>query len=353
MGTEPSSIQRGTKGARKGRIGRGVLVAIIAIVIAVAAGGTAYVLFFRPPDVVQVAGSSTVFPITSAWAERFNAQSRQVVVAGGGTGAGFDKFCRGEIDLADASRPIRAADSDPATTTETERCTAAGITQIVQFKVAYDGLTIVVNEANTDVKNLTVKQLCRIWTSNTSSGACGGSGGRVTHWNQLNATWDAQPISRWGPGADSGTFDYFIEVILSNRRTEHTDVYNASEVDEDLVAGVSQNLYAVGYFGYAYYVENQNILNAVAIDDENAANGAGPILPTEASIKGETYKPLGRPLYVYGYTGVAAKSLDRPVVRDYLRFGLSADPGMVLVTQTGYVSLSDAEIATERSKIPA
>lgn len=350
MGTEPRSIQRG---ARKGRMGRGVIVVLV-IIIAAVSGGAAYVLFFRAPEFVQIAGSSTVFPVTSAWAERFNAidRMRQVVVAGGGTGAGFDKFCRGEIDLADASRPIRPADSDPVTTTETEVCNANGITRIVRFQVAYDGLSVVVHKDNTQVDNLTVKQLCRIWTSNVSLDACGGAGGRVTHWNQLNPAWDPQPISLWGPGPDSGTFDYFIEVILGNQRIEHTDAYNMSEEDEELVAGVANNRYSLGYFGYAYVVENTDVLRAIKIDDENPANGDGPIEPTEETIRGGTYRPLSRPLYVYGYTGVPGKSLDRPIVKDFLRFGISADPGMVLVAQTGYVGLNEAELATERNRIP-
>jgi phosphate transport system substrate-binding protein len=320
-------------------------VAII-LVIAAVAGGSAYALFFQGRQTVLVDGSSTVFPITASWAEHFSNDQRSVVVAFSGTGGGFQKFCRGEIDLSDASRPIRQAERDACANHSTP------ITNIVEFKVAYDGLSIVVNKNNNFVSSLNVTQLCRIWTSNTSSEACDGTGGRVSRWSELDATWPNQPISLWGPGTDSGTFDYFVEVILGNVKAEHTDIYNASENDNVLVTGVGNNPYALGYFGYAYVVPNLATLKPLAIDDENPSNGDGPIAPSEQTIKDGTYAPLSRPLYVYGYTGVPGKSLDRPVVRDFLRFGISADPGMVLVAQTGYVGLTTTEINAERLKIP-
>lgn len=333
------------KGARKGRIGTGMIVAII-LVIAAVVGGSAYVLFFQGRPTVLIDGSSTVFPITAAWAREFSNDQRSVAVAFSGTGSGFQKFCRGEIDLSDASRPIRQSEKDA--------CTNQGIpsANIVEFKVAYDGLSVVVNRNNNFVSSLTVGQLCRIWTSNTSAEACDGAGGQVTRWNQLDATWPNEPISLWGPGTDSGTFDYFIEVILGAVEAEHTEGYNASENDNVLVTGVAVNPYAVGYFGYAYVVPNLATLKPLAIDDEDSSNGDGPIAPSEQTIKDGTYAPLSRELYIYGYTGVPGKSLDRQLVRDFLRFGLTEDPGMVLVAETGYVGLTATEISEERLKIP-
>ena len=340
-GEDRTSIQRGTQ---RGRISGPAIAVIVAVILAVSAAG-AYVAFFRTNlEIVRIDGSSTVFPITSAWSEEFSIPNqRQIIVAFSGTGGGFQKFCRGETDLSDASRPIRQS--------EIADCTARGITGIVEFKVAYDGLSVVVHKNNNWVDHLTVNQLCRVWTSNTSAGACDGAGPRVTQWNELDASWPIQPISLWGPGTDSGTFDYFVEVILGNVESEHYDGYNASEDDNVLVGGVANNLYSLGYFGYAYVVPNLNRLTPLAIDDENPDNGDGPIAPSEQTIKDGTYAPLSRPLFVYGATGTPGKSLTRQVVKDFVRFGYT-DRGMQLVGETGYVGLTPAEIAAEVAKIP-
>ncbi|MGQ0798225.1 MAG: PstS family phosphate ABC transporter substrate-binding protein [Methanobacteriota archaeon] len=329
-----SSIQRG---ARKGRIGLALIAAIVVVIVA-SGGIAAYYLFFRPPgpEIVRVDGSSTVFPITSAWATDFNNPDRQVIVAFSGTGGGFAKFCRGETDLSDASRPIRQ--------TERDLCTQNGITGIVEFLVAYDGLSLVVPVANTWAQNLTVSQLCRIWTSNASAGACGGAGGRVTRWSQIDPGWPDAPIELYGPGTDSGTFDYFVEVIFDGVEMEHTDQHFQSEDDNVLVQGVSSNQYALGYFGYAYAVENTDKLRILAIDNET---GAGPIAPSHDTIRNGTYSPLSRPLFVYA----SAASLARQVVRDFLTYGYS-DPGTVRVDETGYVSLTLTERQAQRSQIP-
>jgi phosphate transport system substrate-binding protein len=339
MEEQQASIRRRRRGFP---IGKTTIILIVVVVLA-SAGVGAYLVFPRP-DIVRIDGSSTVFPITSAWAAEYNTPwystpYRQVVVAFSGTGGGFAKWCRGETDLNDASRPIRQSEIDGP-----NGCTAHGITNITEFRAAYDGLSIVVNPQNTWVANLTVSQLCRIWTSNGSAGACGGAGGRVTTWSGLNSTWPAEAIQLYGPGTASGTFDYFVEVILGNRRTEHTDQYFGSEDDNVLVQGVSSNRNALGYFGYAYAVRNPGIIRILPIDNED---GDGAIAPTEATIRDSTYEPLSRPLYVYGN----ARSLARQIVQDYLEFGYSAR-GTQLVDDTGYVSLTEAEREEERLKIP-
>jgi phosphate transport system substrate-binding protein len=336
--TPSSSIRRG---ARKGRVPV-VTIALAVLVIAAAGGGIAwYLLSPRGTfEIVSVDGSSTVYPITAAWAGAFNSPTRQVTVAFSGTGGGFGKFCRGETDLNDASRPIRQSEIDT--------CTANDITGIVEFRLAYDGLSVVVPRSNTWVDSLTVKQLCRIWTSNTSAGACSGSGGRVTAWNQLNASWPAQAIDLWGPGTASGTYDYFVEVILTPTGDQITSSFFASEDDNVLAEGVANSPHGMGYFGFAYYEDYSDVIRAVPIDDENAANGAGAIAPSETTIRDGTYVPLARPLFIYGN----ARSLSRDVVEDFLRFGLSAS-GRSLVENTGYVGLTDAELAVEVAKIPA
>jgi len=318
----------------------GVIIAVI-VVIAAVVGAVAYYAFVAQggAEIVVVDGSSTVFPVTFAWAEAFNVPGqRQVVVRFSGTGGGFEKFCRGETDLSDASRPIRQS--------ETDLCTSNGITGIEEFLVAYDGLSVVVNHNNIWAENLTVAQLCRIWTSNTSAGACGGAGAHVTRWNELDPNWPAQDINLYGPGTDSGTFDYFVEVILDPFDEAITADFLPSEDDNFLVQGIAGDQYALGYFGYAYAIANPASLKILAIDDEDPANGDGPILPSEETVKDRTYAPLSRPLYVYGN----GRSLGRQVVEDFLRFGFSSQ-GQVLVGQTGYVTLNANEVQAQLAKL--
>jgi len=334
-GTQKRSIQRS---AHRGRLS-GTAIAVIAMVVLAAVGAAAYIALRRDREIVRVDGSSTVYPITSAWAGGFNSPDRQVVVAFSGTGGGFAKFCRGETDLSDASRPIK--DSETAT------CAQNGITGIAEFLVAYDGLSVVVPVGNTWAQSLTVRELCRIWTSDTSADACGAAGPHVTRWNELNASWPDQEINLFGPGTDSGTYDYFIEAVLHPYDTDITADFFASEDDNVLVQGIANEPHSLGYFGYAYVVENTNKIRPLAIDDEDDGNGAGPIAPAEATIKAGTYAPLSRPLFVYA----SADSLSRPVVRDFLRFGYSA-AGQGLVAETGYVGLTPSEIADQVAKIP-
>ena len=337
MSVSGGSIQKQKQKTRV-RIGRRTL-AVIAIALAASVGLTAFALYPRP-DVVRIDGSSTVFPITVAWAQNFSSGQRQVVVGFVGTGAGFQKFCRGETDLNDASRPIRQSEIDA--------CTQGGVTGIVEFLVAYDGVSVVVNKNNLWAQNLTVRELCRIWTSNVSSGACGGAGPRVTTWIELNPTWPNRAINLYGPGTDSGTFDYFVEVILDPFGAEITRDFFPSENDNTLVQAVASDLGGLGYFGYAYVVANVDRLNLLEIDDGNPANGVGPIAPSEATIRDGTYAPLSRPLFVYANE----KSLARQIVRDFLRFGYSPQ-GVQLVTAAGYVSLNPSELLAQLAKIPS
>src|SRR3990172_2084273 len=325
--------------------GRTWIVAAVVAAVIVAGSAAAYVglsgLGGTPAvELARIDGSSTVYPITAGGAGEFNPPPRQVVVAFSGTGGGFQKFCRGEIDLADASRPIKISERDA--------CSVAGITGITEFLVGYDGLTVVVNKGNSWADSLTVKELCRIWTSNTTAGACGGAGQRVTRWNGLNGSWPDAPINLYGPGTDSGTFDYFVEEVLAKYKTLITDAFFSSEDDNVLVQAIASDPNALGYFGYAYYLPNKDRLKAVGIDDGNATNGAGPVLPSEATIKGGTYRPLSRPLFIYA----SAASLAKPLVKDFLRFGFSAE-GTALVAPTGYVTLTTSEIAAQVAKIPA
>lgn len=322
-------------------MGTGVVVAIL-LVIAAVVGASAYVLFFRGagPEIVRIDGSSTVAPITSGWAGEFNNPTRQVTVAISGTGGGFQAFCRGETDLSDASRPMR--------TSERDACAAAGITNITDFKIAYDGLSVVVDLDNTFVNSLTMQQLCRIWTSNTSAGACGGTGGKVTQWSGLNASWPAQTIKLFSPGTASGTFDFFVEKVLTPTKDTPmtTENLQTSEDDNVLVTGVAAEPYALGYFGHAYVVENADKVRAIGVDQ-----GLGPVQPTDSTIKDGSY-PLSRPLFIYGATThPRGLSLARSVVKDFLRFGFTTR-GTQLVGETGYVELTSAEIDVEVAKIP-
>ncbi|MFW9264858.1 PstS family phosphate ABC transporter substrate-binding protein [Nostoc sp. CALU 546] len=243
---------------------------------------------------VTVDGSSTVFPITEAAAEDFQkAQSGRVRVTVGvsGTGGGFKKFCRGETDISGASRPILQKEIDA--------CKAAGI-RYVELPVAYDALTVVVHPQNSWAKNLTVAELKKIWEP--------GAQGKVNNWNQVRNGFPNAPLKLFGPGANSGTFDYFTEAVVGKSKSSRGD-FTASEDDNVLVQGVSRDKNALGYFGYAYYAENKNKLKAVPV------NG---VLPSETTVKNGTYSPLSRPIFIY----VSSKSIDKPQVKQFVQFYL-------------------------------
>ncbi len=251
-------------------------------------------------QVVKVDGSSTVYPITNAVAKAFqsaNGNAIKVMVGISGTGGGFRKFCRGETDISDASRPILREEMDI--------CRAAGIAYL-ELPVAFDAITVVVNPKNAFLNSITVDELRRMWEPAAQ--------GKLTRWSQINAAWPDAPIRLFGPGAASGTFDYFTEAIVGKAKSSRTD-YAASEDDNVLVQGVAHNLNALGYFGYSYYSENKNRLRAVPVVEKSGRAGVEPSLETVIS---GTYRPLSRPMFIYA----SVKSLGRPEVNGFVRFYL-------------------------------
>ncbi|HEY7759490.1 MAG TPA: PstS family phosphate ABC transporter substrate-binding protein [Burkholderiales bacterium] len=286
--------------------------------IAVAAGAAATIGALSLPaqaQLVKIDGSSTVFPITEAMAEDFQKATKgkvRVTVGISGTGGGFKKFCRGETDISDASRPILKS--------EMEACKAAGV-QYYELPVAYDALTVVINPKNTWIKSLTPAELKKMWEPAAQ--------GKIKSWKQVNAAWPDQPLKLFGAGADSGTFDYFTEAINGKSKASRGD-FTASEDDNVLVQGVSRDVNALGFFGFAYYVENQDKLTAVPIAPEPGKAAVGPSMD---SVINGSYQPLSRPIFIY----VNAKSLERPEVQQFVEFYMkNAD---ALVREVKYVPL--------------
>ena len=283
------------------------------------------------PDVIRVDGSSTVYPITEAVAEEFQRANpdARVTVGISGTGGGFQKFCRNEIDIADASRHISA--------TEIEACAKTGV-EFVELPVAYDGLAVVVHPSNTWAGSMTVAELKKIWEPAAQ--------GQIMRWNQIRPDWPDQEIHLFGAGVDSGTFDYFTEVITGETQASRGD-YTSSEDDNVIVQGVSGDELALGYFGFAYYEENQQRLKLVAIDDGDETNGAGAILPSPETVSDGTYRPLSRPVFIY--PSVAA--LQRPEVNSFVDFYLNE--GEALVREVGYIPFPESEYSLVRSRFTA
>lgn len=272
---------------------------------------------FAAGELVRVDGSSTVFPITEAVAEEFQKSSGGVKVMVGisGTGGGFKRFCRGETDISDASRPIKAS--------EAQSCKEANI-QYIEIPVAYDGLSVIVNPKNNWVDHLTVKELSKIWSPESQ--------GTITNWNQVRAGFPEKPLTLFGPGTDSGTFDYFTEVINGKGGKSRGD-YTASEDDNVLVEGVASDEGAIGYFGLAYYEQNKDRLKLIPVDDENPSNGAGPVSPSLTTVMDSTYQPLARPIFIYVNAAAAAKPYIKSFIEYYLK---NAAP---LVEEVGYIPL--------------
>jgi phosphate transport system substrate-binding protein len=271
---------------------------------------------------VEIDGSSTVFPIAEAVAEEFQIANPDVRVTVGfsGTGGGFERFCAGETDFSNASRGIN----------ENERaaCAAAGI-EFTELTVAWDGLSVIVNAANDFVTCLTVADLRRIWEPSST----------VRQWSDVRPEWPAEDIRLYGPGTDSGTFDYFTEVVNGEAGASRPD-FQASEDDNILVQGVAGDRYSLGYFGYAYYAESADRLKLVQVD-----GGSGCVAPSDATIADGTYAPLSRPLYVY----VKHDALARPEVHAFVRFLMTQAER--LVPSTGYHALSAGEYSEGLAQI--
>ena len=283
------------------------------------------------PRQITIDGSSTVYPITEAVAEEFQKTQPDVRVTVGlsGTGAGFQRFCRGEIEISGGSRSIQPS--------EIEACKAAGIS-LIELPIAYDGLAVVVHPKNTWVDHLTVAELRRIWEPAAE--------GKLTRWSQVRPEWPDREIALFGPGVDSGTFDYFTEVINGKGGASRGD-YTSSEDDNVLVQGVAGGEGALGYFGYAYYEQNKGRLTLVPVDDGKAENGEGPIAPSPETVRGGTYRPLSRPLFIY----VNEAALSRPEIQALVDFYLNA--GSPLVREVGYVALTDRELDLVKQRYAA
>ena len=258
---------------------------------------------------IDIDGSSTVFPITVAMAEEFGLVSDVRVQVGlSGTGGGFDKFCRGETQVSNASRPIKAS--------EVEACAGTN-DEIIEFQVAIDALTIVTNPGNDWATCMTVEQVAMIFKA-----------GGAERWSDVDPSWPDEKIIKYYPGADSGTFDYFTEVVNGESGNCRSDV-TFSEDDNVLVRGVAGDADGIGFFGLAYFEENADQLNAVAIDPGDGH----PVSPSPTTVENGTYTPLSRPLFVY----VSTEAAGRPEVEDFVRFYIEHAP--TLAGEVGYVPL--------------
>ena len=295
---------------------------LIAILVAPSASTSTPLSSSSLTGAIEIDGSSTVFSITEAVAEEFHKIHPRVQVNVGvsGTGGGFKRFLNGEIDINDASRPIKEL--------EIREAGEKGISY-VEISVAIDGLSVVVNPRNDFVQCLTVDELKRMWEP----------GVPVNRWSQIRPEWPDRPFHLYGPGPDSGTFDYFTEAIVGEEDASRPD-FAASEDDNVLVQGIYGDRNGLGYMGYAYYAENRGLLNPVAID-----NGDGCVIPTAETIESGDYAPLARPLFIY----VNKASLERQEVQVFLKFYL--ENATALVQEVGYVPLSPQFYRLELEKL--
>lgn len=270
---------------------------------------------------VYVDGSSTVYPVSEAVAEEFQRKHPRVRVKVGlsGTGGGFKKFIVGETDINDASRPIKDGEKARAKKNNIE---------YIEIPIAYDGITVVVNKQN-PLKSLTMAQLKKLWEPNS----------KVKTWKDLDSKLTAKPIKLYGPGSDSGTFDFFTEEVVGKTKASRSD-YTASEDDNVMVRGVSKDRFALAYFGFAYYIENKNRLDLKSVA---LTKGKKTVEPTLASIKDQSY-PLSRPLFIY----VSRKAAKRPELNEFVRFYLKH--AKTLAKEVGYVPLKDSEYKAELNR---
>jgi phosphate transport system substrate-binding protein len=282
-----------------------------------------------PAANIAIDGSSTVYPITEAVAEEFQkGKDVRVTIGVSGTGGGFKKFCKGEVAIAGASRPIKP--------TEVELCKAGGI-EYIELPVAYDGLAVAVHPSNTFAATMTVAELKKIWEPEAQ--------GKVTKWNQIRPEWPDKEIHLFGAGVDSGTYDYFTLAINGKEHASRGD-FTSSEDDNMLVQGVANDELAMGFFGFAYYSSNATKLKAVAVDDGDPKNGEGGITPSQETVANGTYQPLSRPIFIY----VSKAAANRPEVSGFIEYYLTK--GTSLVQETGYIPLPPKayELALARFK---
>ena len=317
-----------------------VLAAISALVLAACGGagpragdpgpvatGPAATAAPRLTGTIKIDGSSTVFPVSEAMAEEFQKKHRDVKVTVGisGTGGGFTKFCNKELDIANASRPISA--------TEKAACEKNAV-QYTELQAAIDGLSVIVHPQNTWADCLTVAELKKVWDQ----------GSPVKNWKDIRAGFPDMEMKLYGPGTDSGTFDYFTEVINGKAKQSRSD-YTASEDDNVLVTGVAGNRGALGYFGYAYYVENKSKLKVLKVDE---GKGAGCVEPTAQTIEGNSYKPLSRPIFIYPNN----ESLKRPEVLEFVRWHLGSE-SRKLISAVGYIPAPERVYTEGLAKLPS
>jgi phosphate transport system substrate-binding protein len=279
-------------------------------------------------SVVQIDGSSTVYPITEAVAEEFQLArggAVKVTVGVSGTGGGFKKFCRGELDIAGASRPIQKAEMDT--------CAAAGV-KYFEIPVAYDALTVVVHP-NNPLTSVSIEDLRKMWAPEAQ--------GTISRWNQVNPAFPDAALKLYGAGADSGTFDYFTEAVVGKAKSSRGD-YTASEDDNVLVQGISSDVDAIGYFGFAYYYENRDKLKALSIQ---ASADKPAVAPTPETVIDGSYMPLSRPLFIY----VSDKAWARQEIKDFVAYYL--DNAATLVKEVDFVPLPEKAYATVREHLQA
>ena len=286
--------------------------ALAAVVLGGVGGGVV-----SAAELIKIDGSSTVYPITEAVAEEYGAQSggkTRITVGISGTGGGFKKFVRGETDIQDASRPILEKEMADA------KKNGIGY---VELPIAFDAITVVVNPQNTWVDHLTVDELKKMWEPSAQ--------GKVMKWSDVRAGWPDTPLKLYGPGADSGTFDYFTEATVGKAKSSRGD-YTASEDDNVLVQGVSSDKGALGYFGYAYYAETKDKLKAVPVVNPESGK---PVSPSEETVMDASYNPLARPIFIY----VNTTGLKRPEVRKFVEFYLTH--GADLAAEVKYIPLPE------------
>lgn len=266
---------------------------------------------------VNIDGSSTVYPITEAVAEEFMGEYPRVRVSVGvsGTGGGFSKFVRNETDINDASRPVKE--------TEMQQAEEGGVS-FIELPIAYDGLAVLANPENDWAECLTADELRAIWEP----------GSTVQNWSDVRSSFPDRPIALYGPGTDSGTYDYFTAAVVGEEGASRSD-FTASEDDNVLIQGIAGDRDALGYVGLAYYDNNQDKLKLLGVDDGNPDNGDGCVLPTVETVNDGSYQPLARPEFIY----VNAESADREVVQTFVNFYL--ENAGELARQVGYVPLSD------------